>query len=245
MTSTNNLDISFLDISVKDKETAINEGFQRVDALMNTGAISRVLTTPPASPANGDLYIIPSGATGVWGGQTGKMAFYHSNWGWVFTTPREGMQLWVNNEDVMYVFNGSAWVLASAGSITYAAGSFTPSVAGGTVAGTATYSARQGSYTRIGNRVFVDIYLNYSGGTGSGQLQVTGLPFASTNYASGSVPYTQSIATGSASTYPMGIITPGSTTIIFFAEPVAGGGAPNCNYDSGGEILFSINYQIA
>lgn len=244
MSSTSNLGIPFLSVGMQDKETFINEGFQRLDALYNTGAISRTVTAPPASPANGDLYIIPAGASGSWSGKTNQIAFYHSNWGWAFTPPREGMQLWVNNEDTVYIYNGSSWN-SSGFALPYAAGTFTPSIAGSTVAGTAVYSSRQGNYTRIGNRLFADIYVNYSAGTGSGSMLVSGLPMPSTGFATASTPYSQAIATGTAGTYPVGIITPGSSTLTLFAEPMAGGSAPFCTYDPAGELILSINYPVA
>jgi hypothetical protein len=61
----------------------------------------------------------------------------------------------------------------------YDEGTFTPSIAGATVAGTHTYSVRSGRYTRIGNRVFFDVYivLSATDGMASGAVRVTGLPF--------------------------------------------------------------------
>lgn len=126
----------------------------------------------------------------------------------------------------------------------FATGTFTPAVTGTTTAGTATYSNQQGLYIQIGNRVFCDIYVNYSAGTGTGNMLITGLPFTSASYACASVPYTQNIATGAASTYPMAITTPGSSAITLFREPVAGGAASPHPYDAAGEVLLSINYQV-
>lgn len=123
-------------------------------------------------------------------------------------------------------------------------GSFSPTVTGTTTAGTATYSNQQGLYLRVGNRVFCDIYVNYSAGTGTGNMLISGLPFTVASYASASVPYTQNIATGAASTYPMAIVTPGSSSITLFRPPVAGGAAAAHPYDAAGEILLSINYQV-
>lgn len=63
----------------------------------------------------------------------------------------------------------------------YVQGTFTPVVIGTTGAGTATYTTQAGSYTRIGNRVFYEVYLTWNTGTGTGNLQVGGFPIASTS----------------------------------------------------------------
>jgi hypothetical protein len=57
---------------------------------------------------------------------------------------------------------------------------FTPDVIGTTLAGAATYAAngQLGRYVRIGNIVFVSIVLSWTAHTGTGDLRVTGLPFA-------------------------------------------------------------------
>jgi hypothetical protein len=60
----------------------------------------------------------------------------------------------------------------------YEEGTFTASIAGTTSAGTASYSARVGNYTKIGRNVYINIFLDYSSGTGTGNTKITGLPFA-------------------------------------------------------------------
>ena len=60
----------------------------------------------------------------------------------------------------------------------YQEGTFTPTLAfGGTSTGI-TYSVRLGSYTRIGNKVFLNIQINLtSKGTDTGNATITGLPY--------------------------------------------------------------------
>ena len=57
----------------------------------------------------------------------------------------------------------------------YEVGTFTPTVVGSTTAGTATYGSQTGRYTKIGNRVFFSIALDYSGHTGTGNMRIRGL----------------------------------------------------------------------
>jgi hypothetical protein len=59
----------------------------------------------------------------------------------------------------------------------YEEGLFTPVITGSTSAGTGTYTAQQGLYTKIGNRVVIQITITWTAHTGTGNLLVTGLPF--------------------------------------------------------------------
>ena len=76
------------------KEIAHNEALLRLDALVQTSVKSRALATPPGSPANGDRWIVPSGATGVWAGQTDKIAFWREG-AWAFFVPVVGWRVHV------------------------------------------------------------------------------------------------------------------------------------------------------
>ena len=59
----------------------------------------------------------------------------------------------------------------------YETGSFTPTVQGGTTAGATTYGTRYGNYTRVGNRVFFELYVTWTAATGTGDLLIGGFPF--------------------------------------------------------------------
>jgi hypothetical protein len=51
--------------------------------------IDNTITTPPASPTEGDRYIVAAGSSGVWSGQDDKVAEYRSA-AWTFETPLDG-----------------------------------------------------------------------------------------------------------------------------------------------------------
>lgn len=61
----------------------------------------------------------------------------------------------------------------------YEEGTFIPAIEGTTAAGVGTYTQQAGYYTKVGNIVFFSIYLDWSAHTGTGNLKVVGLPFAS------------------------------------------------------------------
>lgn len=84
-----------------------------IDALLHLKVLSKTTTAPPGSPANGDRYIIPSGATGAWSGKTNQVAYYLVS-AWVYFTPVEGMRAYVH-ADANYQFDGSAWNAESTG----------------------------------------------------------------------------------------------------------------------------------
>ena len=65
----------------------------------------------------------------------------------------------------------------------YEEGTWTPVISGSTSAGVGVYSSQVGKYTKIGNTVFISADLAWSAHTGTGNINVTGLPFTS---ASGS-----------------------------------------------------------
>ena len=62
---------------------------QRLTRLPWLPVTSMSLTVPPTSPAIGDIYLIPNGATGAWTGQAGKIAEYTTA-GWGILTPPDG-----------------------------------------------------------------------------------------------------------------------------------------------------------
>ncbi len=66
-------------------------------------------------------------------------------------------------------------------------GTWTPTIVGGTVAGTTTYSTQTGTYSRIGNIVTIQATLSISAATGTGNANIGGFPFNPTNPAQGVV----------------------------------------------------------
>jgi hypothetical protein len=66
----------------------------------------------------------------------------------------------------------------------YEEGTFTPTVAGTTTAGSASYSIQQGRYTKIGRLVYYSIRIGYSSHTGAGNMRINGLPFTSDSFYS-------------------------------------------------------------
>jgi hypothetical protein len=113
MATTNHLGITLVEQSQSQKEVTVNQAFTRLDALLNTGAKSKNTNTPPGSPVTGDLYIVGASPTGVWSGQAGKLAYFDQIWR--FILPNEGISLWVNDENLIYSYDGATWVASILG----------------------------------------------------------------------------------------------------------------------------------
>ena len=111
MTTTTNMAITLLEASQAQKEVTVNEAFVRIDAILNNGAIDKDLSTPPTSPLEGDIYIVANSAIGDWVGQDNNIAYFEQLWR--FITPNEGITLWISDEDKLYSFDGSSWVLTT------------------------------------------------------------------------------------------------------------------------------------
>lgn len=62
---------------------------QRLSRLPWIPVLSMSVTAPPASPAIGDAYLVPTGSTGSWAGQAGKIAEFAAA-GWGILTPPNG-----------------------------------------------------------------------------------------------------------------------------------------------------------
>jgi hypothetical protein len=109
MSDSVNLGVTYLEAAQAQKHVTVNAALSRLDGLIHLAVLSRVLATPPATPVDGDRYLVPVAATGAWAGQTGKIALRLEG-AWVFAMPREGWTMWVANEDALVSFDGTAWV---------------------------------------------------------------------------------------------------------------------------------------
>jgi hypothetical protein len=127
----------------------------------------------------------------------------------------------------------------------YEQGTFTPVAQGSSTAGTATYSTQTGQYTRIGNRVLFNLRIIYTGGTGTGNMRVGGLPFTSNSAMAGAVVniYAENLA-GTALYIFAGQVAPNATYIGIDQVPVGGGAAIALAYDGAADIALSGHYFV-
>lgn len=90
-----------------DGATQMDGNWLKLSALVQLSALSRV-TALPGSPSNGQIYIVPSGAS-----SNANAIAIRDNGAWTYVTPQTGWRAWVVDEAIEYVWLGSAWGRAS------------------------------------------------------------------------------------------------------------------------------------
>lgn len=100
--------------------------FRGVDLLVQPHVKSATTATPPTTPADGDSYIIPTAATGVWAGKAGQVARWTARDAagvskWEYFIPKRNWVFGVDDagtDGKIYRFNGTSWVEFAAGGTT-------------------------------------------------------------------------------------------------------------------------------
>lgn len=128
----------------------------------------------------------------------------------------------------------------------YEEGTFTPVVIGSTTAGEGTYTAnRYGKYTKIGNLVYVNIFIEWTAHTGTGNLRITGLPFNSSSYGTRDIPNILSYnLTANANHVITGEVPSNGSFIYILQYPVGGGAYLFVPLDTSASIELSLTYLI-
>ena len=109
MTETTRLSLPLVQPAQAQKHVTVNETFERLDSLVQLVLAEVDAVTPPASPNEGDVYAVGSGAINDWSGQDGAVAIF-SNGGWFFLSPRAGWRAWRADTGGAVSFDGAAWV---------------------------------------------------------------------------------------------------------------------------------------
>ncbi len=123
----------------------------------------------------------------------------------------------------------------------YLEGSFTPVVFGSSAAGAGTYSVQTGAYTRIGNRVFFNLRVTYTGHTGTGNIGISGLPYAAANTIPTFAAYSDALVIGAGKCL---FAQTSGTNLSFLTQDVAGGASANLAIDADASITVSGSYYV-
>lgn len=117
MSNTPSNAIPYVPQNTLDPAAGLNMALDVVDALLNTRVINMTTTAPPGSPADGDMYVIASPATGDWATHENAFARYVSNGAfWQFYAA--GSQAWLvlnKDDNNLYKWDttSSMWELAA------------------------------------------------------------------------------------------------------------------------------------
>lgn len=126
----------------------------------------------------------------------------------------------------------------------YEFGTFTPTIDGLSSAGAGTYTTQSGWYQVIGQVCFFNIDLTWSAHTGTGDAQISGLPFAAVSTA-GSTLHVAPVRYGSTYTFTsgmcVGLVGSGSSTGITLYHSNVTAAIP---LDTSASIQVSGHYRI-
>jgi len=108
MANSANLALPYLEAAQSQKHVTLNEAVSGLDTLVQLAVLDRDLAAPPASPAEGDRYLVAASPTGAWAGQAGKIAAWQAG-AWSFRAPRNGWMAWVLDEALPVFYEAGAW----------------------------------------------------------------------------------------------------------------------------------------
>lgn len=111
--NTNNLGLALVQAGQDQKHVTVNESLRLLDVTCQLSVRDRDLSTPPASPTEGDRYIVGDGATDDWATWDRNVAAYLDG-AWTKITPRLGWQAFVEDELVLTFWTGSSWTALTA-----------------------------------------------------------------------------------------------------------------------------------
>ncbi len=106
--ATNLLGLPYLAAAQAQKHVTHNEALRTLDALVQIAVADTAVTDPPATPAEGDRYIVPASATGDWSGHENDIAVFVDG-AWATLTPRAGWLAFDESNDAVLVFEGGDW----------------------------------------------------------------------------------------------------------------------------------------
>ena len=128
----------------------------------------------------------------------------------------------------------------------YEEGTFTPTIEGTSTAGAGTYAVQIGRYTKIGNRVLFQCYVTWTAHTGTGNMNVAGLPFttsAATNTWSTVSSWSNNVAFTAGNTLqPYTAVN--TTKILLRQVPTGGGASTAVALDTAGELMLAGHYIV-
>lgn len=108
MDSTPNLDLPYIAAAQAQKHVTHNEAIRALDAIVQLAVLDRDLSAPPATPADGDRYIVAASSTGAWTDRDAQLAAYQDG-AWQFFRPQTGWVAWIADEGRLLGWDGSTW----------------------------------------------------------------------------------------------------------------------------------------
>lgn len=103
-----------LNAGFQDKQNgwggAVNQNWLTLDLLSVPFVISSNVALPPDNPTNGDRYLVPANALGLWSDKGNQVAVW-SDTQWLYYAPKNGWKFTSLTEKKTLIFNGTVWVI--------------------------------------------------------------------------------------------------------------------------------------
>lgn len=106
--------ITLLSTQQRYKEQIVNEGFAHLGAIATGAVVSLQQTSPPSNPNLGEVYFVPSGATGVWAGHENKLALKIEG-GWTYFDIPLNHRIYSQQPSGLYRWDGDSWIVDNNG----------------------------------------------------------------------------------------------------------------------------------
>jgi hypothetical protein len=124
----------------------------------------------------------------------------------------------------------------------YEEGTWTPVISGSTTAGTGTYSFQIGAYRKVGNIVYITMFMSWTAHTGAGDGIISGLPFTSSTFNTISIrPNSYALTVTNIMT---GFIGSASASIDLEQYPLGGGAVVAAPLDVSASLVISASYGV-
>jgi hypothetical protein len=110
MTDSPRAGLPLLATSQASKEITHNEALFRLEALCVGSALSATTTTPPTTPLEGDVYIVPTSSTGIWSSKANFVAHFYNS-AWSYYAPSVGWHFLSLDDRKTRLWDGSSWLV--------------------------------------------------------------------------------------------------------------------------------------
>lgn len=108
MSKSERLSLSYMQPSQAQKHVTHNEALQRLDILVQLAVEGIHAATPPALPADGEIWALGAAPTGTWAGHADTLATW-ANGSWYFITPQEGWQALDKSTSKLKIRTAAGW----------------------------------------------------------------------------------------------------------------------------------------
>ncbi|GEP06014.1 DUF2793 domain-containing protein [Methylobacterium oxalidis] len=107
--TTRHLALPLLAAGQAQKHVTHNEALGLLDALVQLACLDKDRAAPPASPAEGDRYLLAAASpSGAWAGLAGQIVLFQDGV-WTGLQPRPGWLAYVADEGELYLYAGGGW----------------------------------------------------------------------------------------------------------------------------------------